>query len=333
MICSINEIEHILPYTEMKLDCFQNLIITMLNYYNVNIDFLGATWPWLFEKDYVNKEVAIVNKIICNNERMKTLYNISLVQKTFDLNITADIRKIVTDMPIIVNLDQYYVPHHYPHIFNKQHGRHSLLLLNFDQNQGVFCLDTMPEYKGFIDCESLAMGIKSFPYKFGHLKYCWLESEKINYKSDQETLFIYFSQLLKATYEINNLSSHKSDLGLKNILNIVKEMDEDGEIKLNKLLDRLLQGTWIWEVNRSPNWLIKYLKTDYVTKMLGTNNIEATTERIADVNNKVALAFKVLYKYLVSKRISDFVKGKQLLINAQREENELLQYLIELVKI
>ena len=119
----------------------------------------------------------------------------------------------------------------------------------------------------------------------------------------------------------------------KNILNIVKEMDEDGEIKLNKLLDRLLQGTWIWEVNRSPNWLIKYLKTDYVTKMLGTNNIEATTERIADVNNKVALAFKVLYKYLVSKRISDFVKGKQLLINAQREENELLQYLIELVKI
>ena len=333
MICSINEIEHILPYTEMKLDCFQNLIITILNYYNVNIDFLGATWPWLFEKDYVNKEVAIVNKIICNNERMKTLYNISLVQKTFDLNITADIRKIVADMPIIVNLDHYYVPHHYPHIFNKQHGRHSLLLLNFDQKQGVFCLDTMPEYKGFIDCESLAMGIKSFPYKFGYLKYCWLESEKINYKSDQETLFIYFSQLLKATYEINNLSSHKSDLGLKNILNIVKEMDEDGEIKLNESLDRLLQGTWIWEVNRSPNWLIKYLKTDYVTKMLGTNNIEATTERIADVNNKVALAFKVLYKYLVSKRISDFVKGKQLLINAQREENELLQYLIELVKI
>lgn len=147
-----------------------------------------------FEKDYVNKEVAIVNKIICNNERMKTLYNISLVQKTFDLNITADIRKIVTDMPIIVNLDQYYVPHHYPHIFNKQHGRHSLLLLNFDQKQGVFCLDTMPEYKGFIDCESLAMGIKSFPYKFGHLKYCWLESEKINYKfRSRNVVYIFFS--------------------------------------------------------------------------------------------------------------------------------------------
>ena len=327
---NIDEIKNIPPYTEMKLDCFQNLLITILIHYGLNVDYFGATWPWLFEIDYINEEAVIVNKVICNDERIKTLYNIALAKKDFSEDIISDIRRIVDEMPIIINLDQYYVPH--PHIFNKQHGRHSLLLLSDDQEQGVFCLDTMPEYKGFIDRESLVIGIKSFPYKFGYSKYCWLESERINYNVDQESLFMYFTQLLNATYIINDLPSHKLDLGLKNILNTVKEMNEGSEAELSESINKLFQGTWTWEIDRSPNWLIRYLKTDFITKKLGSDSIEKVTERIAAVSNMVALSFRVLYKYLISKKINDFTKGKELLINAQKEENELLQFLLSVTK-
>ena len=37
-------------------------------------------------------------------------------------------------------------------------------------------------------------------------------------------------------------------------------------------------------------------------------------------------------KYSISKKINDFTKGKELLINAQKEENELLQYLLSVAK-
>ena len=248
----VNEIKKVIdnsraiqPYTEMKLDCYQNLLVTLLNHYGCNIELLGSILPWLFEdKNPNNGKHKITNQVVATDKRIEELFGYKVVRKYFSPdNILEKIAEEIEVNPIIVNVDQYYVPHHYIHIYKKKHGQHSLLLIGKEESGSIICVDTFPEYYGPISSESLKEGIENFPSLHVLFQYSLL-SKQNNLKV--KNLGEIFDDFILSAKKVECEASNEKNFSISYILlEVLKNLNTLSEDDFFHWLNSFCEGTWM----------------------------------------------------------------------------------------
>lgn len=235
----------IVPYTEKKLDCYQNMPVTLLHHYGYDVDLLGAVLPWRY---YFRKQTnEITNWYIASDNIVASLYGCHINRRKFSSGKIYDtLLQETAERPVIVNVDQYYVPHHYVHIYRKQHGQHSLIINGYDESERAFyCVDAFPQYTGKISCDELITGIMNFPYDYLKLEYSFIvKVEDLPEKRDE--IFLSFLSSVNA-YKNSPEDRVFSNAAIISILDSINTKDD--ELFFHKLQD-VFRGNWIWELDR-----------------------------------------------------------------------------------
>jgi len=301
--------EHIEPYTELELDCAQNLYVTLIKFQGYEERYLGAVWPWEFilnspEVDSIDKwkVIRITNSKCVNQERLEKLYKARLIYYYPD-SVDEMWEKIKDSLdrqvPVIAAVDQYYAHYHYPYIYKKQHGFHAVMPLCYDDNNmEIYCVSSVPRYKGTITYEEFTEGIKGC----GVLWYAGLDFKDKPYRVDEEEVWNGFRNLvedIKLRYE-NYCGKRNDSTGIiytPDMINMLEELrfikDDD---RLLEEVDLFCDGLWGWSVGRKGKWLSEYLKMPFVKS--GNNSWEECIELIEQNSRDWMLAYRVLFKGL-----------------------------------
>jgi len=282
--------------SEIKLDCYQNCLLNLLELFKFDITFLGAQWPWSFyiKEDKFGIAPVIRNKYMAEKSIIEKIYGISVIRKKIDSSEAVLIKKIkekIKVCPVIINVDEYMVTHHYFHIYNKQHGPHSLLLYDYNYFTDSFkCIDSFPDFKGEIKKDKVISGFYSYPEEAGG-KYILTYFKITQFKDiNEKKIFEEFCISLKEKEKEN----YKSLTSLVEIINI-----QINNLNTNELLEWLnsfTKGSWIWEIERNAFLTIKYLNR------IGIN--QEIINEIEEINLRLNKTMKKMYKLIVSRKIS-----------------------------
>ena len=315
---------NILPYADKKLDCYQNMLVTLLHHCGCNVSLLGAVLPWRFYRRQKTGEIA--NYYIANDKAVTSLFGYKVMRKKFDeRGLTETLMTEIKKRPIIVNVDQYYVPHHYVHIYGKQHGQHSLILIGYSEDDNCyFCIGVLPEYKGSIPKNELESGIKNFPYEYNKLEYSYIENHNIPVMDNKRI----FQNFVESTDSFlnpmdNNIFSNRA------IINIFENICHESDETLFVIINSLLKGTWIWELDRVANWTISYLCSDYIKNILNDEKIDILISLIEKCNTVVVSAYRVIYKSTLNKSRNIFNKGFEKLREAVKLQDDIYRIIKE----
>lgn len=306
---------------ELNLNCYQNMVVALLNNAGCDITLLGAVPPWIFYKRDGSGE--IVNYYIADKNIVESLYGYTIKKQNFESdNIIETLILNLNEHPLIVNVDQFYVSHHYPHIFQKQHGEHSFIVNGYDKSKRkFFCVDSIPKYTGEISFEALELAIKNFPAIQRDKQYGFIEKIN-NTKIDNIELFNNFVKLSKAYMNNNHTNVYFSNFA--NVLFINKlicgqNKDIFSEIK------NLLKGVWMWELDRTATWTIRYLNTQYVKQIYGEERVNCLSKQILECNLKVVAAYRILYKSTITKSMEELMRG----VNKLKEAVEMQEVIFD----
>lgn len=131
--------QNTLPFSEPRLDCYQNCVATLLRAQGENIVYLGACWPWEFVVHAKSDTARSLNDYVLRNTKcvkadvLKRFYGIYL--RRSHAKGEALLRELHegTRMktPLIVNVDEFYMPYHFQHVYRKQHGVHTILFISY----------------------------------------------------------------------------------------------------------------------------------------------------------------------------------------------------------
>lgn len=284
---------------EHPLDCYQSLVISILDYYGFSaLESLGSVWPWLFHISEVKSGVPVVhNKYLTNNERLLRLFGCSMTVRKIDSeNIQSTLLEELSKNPFILNIDQYFVPHHYSHIFMQKHGEHTLLVKGVcdDQSQ-YYCLDVRPKYDGMIPADMLIHGIQYYNHMGGSRISTLNILHNVRLTHDEVfEMFVNEVKLVIHLIESRPITHDKNSL--LDVVMIIKSYYEEMSFEEYLLtLRELCSLPWFWELERIYAWTLYYLNAEYPRKRLGIYHAQFILD-LRSICSEAKSLFKKLYK-------------------------------------
>lgn len=324
-------IKQIDPYTKLELDCYQNLLATFLVNNNFDVDYIGAVWPWEFLIENEEKDMYKVESTeIITADTLKDIYNIKLIYKEDKdhVKLINEVKSYLDkDIPVIVGIDQYYVHYHYKYIYKKQHGIHSVIVTDINEEENlVNCVDAIPnEYKGTMPYEEFFEGVKAksdpwyavLEYPFGDL--CVKKEQIFN---------LFVRKVKRAKEKYNNQIDESKLCYTPHILKIVNDIidceDLDNQLKMT---EKLCDGVWGWQIDRKPMWTIEYLKTDYVKSKF--SQWEECCELLEKNKKAWVAAYKYIFMATQSKKREAMLKGaRDRLEKIVKSEEEIMNIIL-----
>ncbi|MGG4551398.1 BtrH N-terminal domain-containing protein [Paenibacillus humicus] len=317
-----NKLKDIIPITTPELDCYQNLVASIIQDRGYCVEFLGAVWPWEFTRDSKrDKELFIlVDTEPVNINSLKKIYNIRM-EITFPKDIETawvDIKnKLDEGIPVITNFDQFHAHYHYPHIYGKRHGEHAVMLLSYDdQTKLIACVSSIPFYKGTMHYNQLFMGMQ----EVSELSYTILvfgDAGLVKSKYNMWSEFHILIENLKLTYFGSMHQDSENEMiyapGLKRLLEDLLLQENQ---QLSENLQTLCSGTWGWHIDRRCKWTINFI-------LLFKNKLnEGTISRIVNLLEENNRDWVLVYRFLF--KASQTLKKSELYNTVER-----LQHIIE----
>lgn len=317
------------------MDCFQNLILTFLYYQNCNVNLVGSTWPWKF---YIFEGQNIINNYFVSQKALMHFYGYDLLEnKIEDDDILSSITNALQKDCIIVNTDQYFIKHHYKDIYQKLHGEHSLILLNYNKTMNSFFgIGVMPEFKGYIEQQEIVDGIKSFPNdNRGHMSYYWLSrNEQYRVKSEKVIFFDFINELKeikknrKCNLEHNDMALKVEVMNLKELYYMFKTSFTSDEIAFKNWYGKISKDRWYWEIDRVGKCYLAYMNTGYVKKMYNSIQWNEIITLTSKINDDISIAFKHMYKYYLTGKEQLYINGLDILKNSIDLEKTLIDMVL-----
>lgn len=312
-------------YKGPNINCYQNLLLANLQQYGFNIDLFSAIWPWSFKIENNNLDFPFINNIkVVTKEKLKRLLNIDLLQE----DVRNGIEKInISTYPAIVYVDQYYIPFHYPHIYQKVHGPHNLLLIK-QEEYGFVCYDTLPSYYGIIEKECLFESIENYPYSIRKYVYERFEISNAQEASMSSVISEFKSLLFQVNmgFQSNKIDASKGFITSKEFFTLI-------EIKKNSLskedylvwMSNVFESIWVWEFNRLPAVLKNILNHCLSVKQ---GDVFLLIDKIRDTYDNI---FKNYIKGLMKRDIDTIEKANTIFKMNIETERKLIQYLSTLL--
>ena len=241
------KILNIKPYIEIEIDCTQNLLASLLEYYGYNIFLCGARWPWEFEykkNDKHWKETVIKLTKNFSKKSLKEIYDINLIHNYFEnsKDLLYELNRLIQNNKfVLVAVDQYYVPYHYNYIYKKKHGINTVLITGYDEKERTYvCTSAIPYYVGNIKAEVIKECIDNLTtYWMAYLDKP--ENGDLDKEKYVNNLFLKNMESLYTDFKNNNPSSFFYS---KDLFNVLK--NNTNEIMLKKLVE----GDWCWKIDR-----------------------------------------------------------------------------------
>lgn len=324
----LNIDKNLIPFTNVLVDCYQNMILTVLDFWRCNIKLIGAQWPWTYYiKDEYTDNPIVKNKYLIDKQKLKDIYNLDLEKvklKNDKVQIMEDILHYLDICPIIINIDQYMVPYHYPHIYGKQHGPHSLMLYGYEKRKQVFrCVDSIPKFKGEIPVDTIIEGMQSFPGEVGgKLSISFIrDCTHMFCKDITDVLKFFVHSLLIPENDYIGSVEH-----IRNILCIQRQMLPDDSF-FNWAV-QFCKGTWIWEADHNGNFFVYFLECVRDETMV--QDFAPIIEKASKLNLDINITFKKLYKAIFTRRISAIDDVLLQLENCIKAEENLKKNILEI---
>lgn len=316
------------PDTSIKIDCFQNLLMTLLKSQGIDPCIFGCVWPWFFFKKRDSHN--ILYQYFVSTNALENLSGFHLMDSDIKNDLIKTLVQAVKNDTIIINIDQYYVTHHYPDIFNVSHGVHSLLLLEYDVEKSAFLgVGVFPEYKGWIDENEIVKGMHSdYGSPVDLLKYYWLD--KIDnwtapQKDDMANQF--FSNLYKA----DKYDDYEA-IEISDIYEMFSDMHTLGRDSFVELFKNISNDRWIWEIERPGNVLVAYIQSEYYSPIYLAEEREKAVSYIEEINNCLVLSLRKIYKYLLINDYNVFKDGLNFLESSATKSDQLRIWLQNIIK-
>ena len=322
------EIMQIEPYSSIKIDCFQNLLMTLLNSKGIDPCIFGCVWPWFFFKKRNSNN--ILYQYFVSTDALKKLSGFQLMESDIKNDLIKTLIGAVKNNAIIINIDQYYLTHHYPDVYNVSHGVHSLLLLKYDIEKLAFLgIGVFPEYKGWMDENEIAQGMLSnYISSIDLLKYYWLD--KIDnwiapQKDDIDNQF--FSNL----YKTDKYDGYET-IEISDIYKMFSDMHARGRDSFIELFKSMSNDRWIWEIERPGNVLSAYLQSEYYSPILLAEQRKKAVSYIEEINKYLVLSLRKIYKYILINNYNIFKDGLNYLEMSWNKSRQLKLWLQSMTK-
>ena len=305
-------------YLNVKIDCFQSLLLMLLEKEGLQTYRLGSIVPWqliLEKNDYGLIKVHL--PIVVSDKKIFEIFGVNVVRKFFRDDIRKELSDILKKTSIIVNIDQFHVPHHYTHIYKKKHGQHSLLLTKYNDTT-VSCIDLIPDYNGEIEIKELVEGIKSFPENDIRKQYLYLE-KKENMNTDLKMELV---NCINKIFDKNNKT-------IFHLYDIIEEhIDVINEEEYWKWLDFILMGRWLWNFDRPAKFFLIYLENILPVFNMNIEFFEMK-QKVEKINNFFFVSLRKLYACSIKrdlKKLREVINTKK---NIEEIYKELLFFLQE----
>lgn len=309
--------ENISIYNEVEVDCFQNLLISYLELYNADTNFLKICWPWKFESSFIeknNKYYMTLNQYeSISLKRISDIYHNEGIQVYFnnENRILALIEHIKRYQAVFVCVDEYYIPYHYNHIFEKQHGLHTLLVTNIDlQKKIVQCVSSIPFFRGSVPLDLFEKAIYSPEIKEW---FVYFKSHKF-----ANHLNSTYKEIIQKEFALVKLSD--KIIYTKDFLNYLRGIDfNDCDI------DFLCKGTWGWKITAKGNLMIDVIKE---IRPFNKNHFEII-DSIEQINLNWSKGYKLLFKTACSMNKKNLYRAIKYIESAYKMESALRKMVYE----
>lgn len=240
---------------EDELDCYQNLKMLLLENYGRNSKFMGACWPYEFQTKVYDNGIRGISDVEClKEEQFMRFFAVQYRDTTvaYDANIMNVIKESIDkNIPLIVSFDEYYSFYHYEHIFQKQHGDHAILVLGYDDDkEEISFFSAIPKYYGVMTYANFKNGIDAL--KERHIISITPDDHEAMHENDIWKEFIDDVKDIKAHYlgDTEKVFRDNNSIFVPQILNILEKVTHMEEEEAKSYLSNLLQGTWVWHVDR-----------------------------------------------------------------------------------
>lgn len=309
------------PYTDIKIDCNQNLILSVLDSEGIDVIRFGAIWPWRFN---ISTNCKVSNLYIISDERISTVAGYDIIYRKLNPDtLLNDLDDYIIYGPVIVNVDQYYIKHHYKHVYLKEHGLHNLIITLKNVEHSYKCIDCIPEYSGDICNDELLKALVEYPVENMRYEVKYLRKNASCSQNEQELYESFMNSILESKKE-NTSKVHDMDiLELSEIINTISDNGNnlDGELPI------FLEGTWIWEIDRNAKLTIKYMEK-YLSKIVDEETISRAVNEMMYINHQLSLVMKLLFKSRICKSKDILKKALYNLKIAGEHETKLKNKLI-----
>jgi hypothetical protein len=323
----------LVPFTELELDCVQNLFATLLMNYGFELRYLGAAWPWEFNWNAKDQEMwkplrLMASKCV-SKERMMSLYHASAVyhypgSESEVMNYILEYSR--RHIPVIVCVDQFYVPYHYPYIYQQRHGLHTTMITGEGKTADSFtCISAIPVYQGDYSMTDLKQGIAACNVKWLSVLEC-KDMGQAAKEGDVYQEFITRLTQVRQNYEESAAVSGKCYAPW--IICILQELLQQKDIEeIRRELELICDGTWGWTVDRKGAWLNSYLA---MTEVKARNSSVMETLPLVEANsNNWMVAYRLLFKASQSKDVrKPIIKAIEKLQIIVEQEKGILERLI-----
>ncbi len=337
----------------------------MLRVKNIDGCIFGSVWPWKFYK--ARKADQILYPYFVSETALQKLIGCRLVENDIrdhvdssgeykdtrskdhkDINrnnITGALTKALQFHSVIINIDQYYVSHHYPDVYHVSHGVHSLLMLDWDYQKAAFyCIGVFPQFKGWISRDEIETGI-IFGFRELNdaviLKYYYLDglqTSGLNLKKVLKNNFIDDLNLIGSSDDDKRFNDSDSDyelIGISGFLRMFAEMHSSGRDAFTKRFQAIGKERWLWEIERPGLILLAYLESgiyspfrDPDQNIIADKKAQDIIADIKAINNQLVLSFRKIYKYSIVNQDEIFETGMRLLQTCAKEEERVRKQLL-----
>lgn len=296
------------PDLNMTIDCFQDLLLIQLKNMGRKIELTSSVWPWRF---YELENKTVRNYYFLSPNTLRDIFCVELVEKQIDQNnILSSVKNELINNAIIINVDQFYISHHYRDIYQKSHGPHSLMLLDYLDSDIFIGLGVAPKYKGKIDKMEIIDGILNFPKdNKGYMSYFYLsQSVGTSFKSDED---IYKGFLIDIERELyrnsifhdNILGRQKgTEINLHELFNRIDREYKKGMDSFKQWFQPFSEAQWYWNIDRPGKCLYAYVKTEFFQSKYKSKDYDMILDKIEQFNHLLIRSFRFLYKsYITTK--------------------------------
>lgn len=307
--------ENINIFDVVEIDCFQNLLFSYLDHFKADTQLMKINWPWKFKKRTNKAAPHLITWELCDAVNLTKINDFygnqgELIYFSDNENRSEILNECLKKYgAVFVCVNEYYVPYHFKHIFEKQHGLHTLLVTDINMKNGtVECVSSIPKFKGNIPLDYFEKAVSSQNVKEW---YAFFRSNIFKKGSN-----ISYNDILRAELQFDVSSS--DIIYTSDVLNYLKETNGDLES-----LEYMCQGTWGWKITAKGNLLIDFFKN---VDMFGKES-DYICECIEKINYSWNKGFKLLFKYLCSKQMTFFTRAIEYIEETCEKEKKLIDCL------
>ena len=311
-----------------EVDCFQNLIFLLFDLNKLNVSNAWAIWPWEFQTkrhlvpnvfdDWLDIELTDP----MSAERLLNLFSVGCTfkkNKYYEDLIGDFLNYLQNGIPVLIALDQYYVPYHYPHIYQKQHGLHTMLLCNLSKLQNeVYCVSAIPPFNGKIKLSEFYNALTS---DYIHPWYVVLSFDMCKNPNRYDIWKKFKNDLYIVSNNLDTMESNVTVFYSSQILSIVKNIATFPVDTMQQKLIKFCSGVWGWHISRRGRLLTEFLQQSqcYIHPVLLNKSIQLVQE----ISRDWELAFRILFKAVTMKTHQFPLKSLFILSNIVQNEKKL----------